>query len=203
MQGLHFMTFSLQQRRRQQTAKDIQRATLELAMTHGLSHVTTEAIAEAAGISTRTFFNYFNNKEAAAIGTPPAFGDREMAALRDGRAQIADDLKVFLTAHIRLLADTQDILRMVQQVIRDSANARGLLDRLLMERYQDLADCLTGRVGDPAIARALADNAVRCLARAIDLWEKAESITLTEALEVVWADQIAASRLLAAASGQT
>ncbi|MEB8388385.1 TetR/AcrR family transcriptional regulator [Rhodobacteraceae bacterium KMM 6894] len=195
------MTLSLQQRRRQQTAKDIQRATLELAVKHGLAHVTTEAIAEAAGISTRTFFNYYNNKEAAAIGTPPEFSETDKAALRDGTAHIADDLKVFLTAHIRSLANSQDILRMVRQVIRESVNARGVLDRLLMERCQDLADCLQDRVGDPANARALADNAVRCTARAIDLWEMHENVTLTEALETVWVDQIAASRLLAVEPG--
>lgn len=67
------MTLSLRQKRRQETARDIQRATLELALARGLEHVTTEEIAQVAGVSTRTFFNYFNNKEAAAIGIPQAF----------------------------------------------------------------------------------------------------------------------------------
>ena len=51
------MTLPLRERRRQETALLIQRATLELAMENGLDAVTTDAIAAASGVSTRTFFN--------------------------------------------------------------------------------------------------------------------------------------------------
>lgn len=67
------MTVSLRERRRQQTARDIQLATLDLAVKKGLENVTTEEIAATTGISTRTFFNYYTNKETAAVGAPPPF----------------------------------------------------------------------------------------------------------------------------------
>ncbi len=67
------MTLSLRERRRQQTARDIQLATLDLAVKKGLENVTTEEIAATTGISTRTFFNYYTNKETAAVGARPPF----------------------------------------------------------------------------------------------------------------------------------
>jgi AcrR family transcriptional regulator len=42
-----------------------------LTAEHGLSGYTVEELCEPVGISRRTFFNYFQSKEAAVLGTPP------------------------------------------------------------------------------------------------------------------------------------
>ena len=67
---------TLRDRRRVQTSREIQRAALSLALRHGYDAVTTEMIAAEAGISQRTFFNYYLNKDAAIVGT--AFGRRSV-----------------------------------------------------------------------------------------------------------------------------
>ena len=59
---------SLRERKALETQHSIERATIELALAHGLASVTTEQIAERANISTRTFFNYFASKEDAVMG---------------------------------------------------------------------------------------------------------------------------------------
>ena len=64
---------TLRDRRRIQTAREIQRTALSLALRQGYDSVTTEMIAAEAGISQRTFFNYYLNKNAAIIGTAPSF----------------------------------------------------------------------------------------------------------------------------------
>ncbi|SNT73887.1 TetR/AcrR family transcriptional regulator [Paracoccus seriniphilus] len=190
------MTLSLRQKRRQETARDIQRATLELALARGLEHVTTEEIAQVAGVSTRTFFNYFNNKEAAAIGIPPGFRDEDTTALRNGKGSLAADLKRFLDRHIQLLAADMDVLRMVRQVVHANLKARLALDRILETEYDELADCLHARLGDRDIALALADHAVSCTKRAITLWEGQQDMTLAAALDRAWASHIAAAGIL-------
>lgn len=43
----------------------------KLTAAHGLAGFTIEDVCEPAGISRRTFFNYFASKEAAVIGTAP------------------------------------------------------------------------------------------------------------------------------------
>ena len=64
----------LRDRQRRKTAGEIQHATLNLVRQYGLEHVTTEMIAEEAGVSPRTFFNYFPNKAAAMVGPPTCTG---------------------------------------------------------------------------------------------------------------------------------
>lgn len=54
-----------------QTATEIHRAALELATQDGFASATVEAIAARAGISRRTFFNYYASKEDAVLGLKP------------------------------------------------------------------------------------------------------------------------------------
>lgn len=59
---------SLRERRRERTWVAIHEQALKLARAKGLRGATIEEIASAAGISTRTFFNYFTSKEDAVLG---------------------------------------------------------------------------------------------------------------------------------------
>lgn len=55
------------ERRKRATRRALRAATLELGLERGLADVPVEEIAERAGVSTRTFFNYFETKEDAAL----------------------------------------------------------------------------------------------------------------------------------------
>ncbi len=61
-----------------------------MALSDGLAKTTVEAIADAAGISKRTFFNYFATKEDAIMGTqPPTLSDEAVAAFHaDGEGDL-------------------------------------------------------------------------------------------------------------------
>ncbi|QQC58812.1 TetR family transcriptional regulator [Rothia kristinae] len=59
---------SLRERRRTRTWEAIHAAAAEQARAKGLKGTTAESIAEQAGVSTRTFFNYFPSKEDAVLG---------------------------------------------------------------------------------------------------------------------------------------
>lgn len=58
----------LREQKKQRTRRAIHRAALEMVLDDGLENVTVERIAETAGISPRTFFNYFPNKDTAILG---------------------------------------------------------------------------------------------------------------------------------------
>lgn len=62
---------SLRERHRAQTSREIHEAAWELTQRHGYGATTVEAIAERAGVSRRTFFNYFACKEDAVLGLKP------------------------------------------------------------------------------------------------------------------------------------
>lgn len=194
------MTLSLRERRRQQTARDIQLATLELAVENGLENVTTEEIAASAGVSTRTFFNYYANKESAAVGSPPAFREADKDALRKGTGALPHDLKLFLDRHMEALAEDEPILRMVGSVLRSNEKARGILEGFLIMARGELTECLCRRVEDRQTAAALASSATDAIGRAIYLWEHEDDLTLGAALDVVWKGMINASKFLAGSS---
>ncbi len=61
----------------------------KLTAAHGLNGFTIEDVCEPAGISRRTFFNYFPTKEAAVVGSPPDSLDSE-AVRRFAAGGVAD-----------------------------------------------------------------------------------------------------------------
>lgn len=59
-------------RRKLATHRALAHAARQLVMERGLTEVTIEEIADAAGVSPRTFFNYFSCKEEAIVGVDPS-----------------------------------------------------------------------------------------------------------------------------------
>lgn len=55
------------EQKKRDTRRAIRNAALDLAVEHGLENLTVEAIAQTAGVSPRTFFNYFASKEEALV----------------------------------------------------------------------------------------------------------------------------------------
>ncbi|MBG6056275.1 AcrR family transcriptional regulator [Salinibacterium sp. CAN_S4] len=59
----------LRDRKRAETRANLERAATGIVLRHGLDHATIDAISESADVSPRTFFNYFDCKEDAILGT--------------------------------------------------------------------------------------------------------------------------------------
>ncbi|MFI7596639.1 TetR/AcrR family transcriptional regulator [Actinoplanes sp. NPDC049681] len=62
----------LRERKKAATRQALHEAAVRLAMAHGADKITVEAVADEAGVSRRTFSNYFANKEEAVL-----YGDRQ------------------------------------------------------------------------------------------------------------------------------
>jgi AcrR family transcriptional regulator len=95
----------LRERRRRQTSVDIRGAAMRLARERGWDKVTVEGICNEAGISPRTFFNYFPNKESAiAYGPsdiPPELVDEFVAAGPAPYSVILAELITLAAHHVR------------------------------------------------------------------------------------------------------
>jgi AcrR family transcriptional regulator len=81
---------SLRERKKLQTRRAIHLAALQLVDEQGLEHATIDQICRDADVSTRTFFNYYPSKTAAALDLPETAITEEAAE----RFRAADGLLV-------------------------------------------------------------------------------------------------------------
>lgn len=108
------------ERNKRATRRALRAATLDLGLEHGLAGVSIDQIAARAGVSPRTFFNYFDAKEDAALIELFMITDDELAAFAAppptgawadlGRMFVADveraerdgeDFSAYLSLHAR------------------------------------------------------------------------------------------------------
>ncbi|MDP5226563.1 MULTISPECIES: TetR family transcriptional regulator [Arthrobacter] len=88
---------SLRERKKQQTRAAIHNAAQDLVLEEGLAQVTIADICARAGISERTFFNYFPSKAAASLGLPDdPLSEARTRAFLESDGAIIDDLCVLI-----------------------------------------------------------------------------------------------------------
>ena len=80
---------SLRERRREQTWTAIHEAALKRVREHGMRGTTVEEIAQEAGVSPRTFFNYFPSKAAVVTGRVSEFPEAEqLVAMMEAHSEM-------------------------------------------------------------------------------------------------------------------
>lgn len=163
---------TLRDRRRLQTSRDIQLAALKLAIDLGYDLLTTEMIANEAGISPRTFFNYYTNKDAAIVGTAPCFDQATMDWLRSSSGSLLDDLMQALGS----LLSNGALDRRTTQLITALLEARPELSQMFYASLRELRDQIvetalarTEEI-DRAQAELLADAVIHALGDAFRIW---------------------------------
>ncbi len=104
------MTVSLRERKKAETRVALASAALRLAVHLGPDGVTVDEIAKAAGVSPRTFFNYFASKEDAILGNTSASTSRlvEHLAERPSDEPPLDALRAAMHASIDHLQTDPD-----------------------------------------------------------------------------------------------
>lgn len=110
---------SLRERKRTDTYRSIHDAAAELVLDRGLASVTVDEIAERAGVSARTFFNYFPTKEDAVVGVhPPSLSEDAIEAFRVGgdRDLFGRVVALFADSVRSSLAPTSDPGRRLQLI---------------------------------------------------------------------------------------
>jgi AcrR family transcriptional regulator len=161
----------LRERRRRQTSADIRGAAVRLVRERGFDKVTIDAICAEAGISVRTFFNYFPNKESAIVYGPsdiPSELVEEFVAAGPGSYSVVLDELIKLAAHhLRDMPPDRD---QAETMLELAKTTPAMLAAFLadLERFQNhLIDIVARRQGMkadeeiPAVISALALTAIR------------------------------------------
>jgi AcrR family transcriptional regulator len=166
-------TDTLRDRKKAATRQSLHEAALRLAMAGGLDGVTVVDIADAVGVSRRTFSNYFANKEDAVL-----HADRErmrtlLQLVRDRPAAERPWLAVRRAA-VGMYRETPPDLEWVKQLRllrrHPSLLARQAADQIVLER--DLATVLVDRGHDldAELARLMAATFLATLRTSALLW---------------------------------
>src|SRR5699024_8962856 len=74
---------TIREAKRRVVREALSSAARDLVLERGLDAITVEDIARAAGVSTRTFFNYFPTKDDAIIGVEPELISELVTAMRN------------------------------------------------------------------------------------------------------------------------
>lgn len=159
----------LQDQRRSDTFRLIQDKALQLAAQTDAENVTVEAICEAAGVSVRTFFNYFPVREAAFVIVPPPFPEDAIAAFLTGKDTFLEALIVLLVT--RLPRSRQE-RRALATVFASSARTPRLAALQISAMHEHEAELaaliqkrLSAQAGDPMPGQVAA--AVLAVARLV------------------------------------
>jgi AcrR family transcriptional regulator len=146
------MSSGLRERKKAETRAALQDAALRLAAQHGVDKVSIEAIADAVGVSPRTFFNYFPSKEDAIVGMSPAVPSPVAGLLRGRPADEAplDALRVAIKGSVERLQEDPDRWEMRRQLVLRHPELAARYAARLAQVEQDLVIEIAGRLGlDP------------------------------------------------------
>lgn len=158
----------LRERKKTETRAALSAAALRLALAKGAENVRVEEIAEAAGVSPRTYNNYFSSREAAIVaGITASRAARVVAALRD---RPVDEPLV-----------ESIIAAFVEQYREPGAQEFALINSTsaLLDAYLDaalsveppVAEVIAERTGKDALGAAVVAGAVAAAARiAVQRW---------------------------------
>lgn len=192
---------NLRERRRLETARLIQEITTGLVRSEGFDAVTTEAIAHAAGISQRTFFNYYPNKEAAIFGEIPQFAEQDVQAFLTDTGPTRASLYRLMRAHTLAAKQSGDQIRLVVSLLQTQPR---MVEIYMAQREMisgTLAELLAQRFGrnDTFFAQILAHSLLSTSWMAIRNWLE-EKVPLEQAFDEAWEALSAVSVLIADAT---
>jgi AcrR family transcriptional regulator len=173
----------LRERKKQATAHALALAALKLATEHGVENVRVEEIAAAAGVSPRTFNNYFQSKEAAIVSLVMERAGKVADLLRSRPAKepLADAIRAAYAEQYagRIADDHERFLKMRQVIAAPSLRGEYLKAAVAAER--PLTEAILSRLGISAVktrfARVLAASLLAIERVAVRNWMEQRGAT--------------------------
>lgn len=168
----------MRERKKQATREALRAAALRLALEHGPDNVRVDDIAEAAGVSPRTYNNYFSSREQAIVAAVTAErGSRLAAAIADRPADVglADAV---IDAVVGQYADPGDHAQGTLLMITSSAALRACYVDAVTAIEGPLAQAITGRCPDVdgLTGQVLAASASAAAKVAVQQWLQSSTV---------------------------
>ncbi|MFE6862107.1 TetR/AcrR family transcriptional regulator [Nocardia sp. NPDC057668] len=162
----------MRERKKQATREALREAALRLALEHGPDNVRVEDIAEAAGVSPRTYNNYFSSREQAIVAAVTAEREARVAsavAAQPTQIRLADAVIEAIVSHY---ADPSDERRDALLLITTHPALRAVF----LSATDTIAEPLTAAIGarlgalDELTACVLAASVAAAIRVALEQW---------------------------------
>lgn len=189
------MTLGLRERKKAATRSALSAAALALAAERGVDAVTVDEIAAIAGVSSRTFFNYFATKEEAFVAQDLALAQDLLERLHAEPAHAP-----LWPTLVRLLGDHLDAAGTVSPAQALAEHAVRSHPSVLTQQFQqyagmeaDLVAEIARRTGTRATSlepRLLASALVAAMRTALETWLDAGAVGSPRELFQTAADRL-------------
>ncbi|MBP2326552.1 AcrR family transcriptional regulator [Kibdelosporangium banguiense] len=162
----------LREQKKQATKEALREAALRLALEHGAENVRVDDIAEAAGVSPRTYNNYFSSREQAIVAAVTAEREARVAAAVAARPAGVGLADAVVEAMVEQYTDPGEQHRDALLLISTRPALRDALVETAGAIEHALADAIAQRLGDsePYTARVLAASVAAAARIALRQW---------------------------------
>jgi AcrR family transcriptional regulator len=156
MSGRNAAGGGLRERKKRATRAALAEAAVRLAAEHGVEKVTVEAISAAAGVSVRTFFNYFDTRDDAFVAVDSDAHVRVRRSVLDAPAALSplDAVREAIRTELAEAEQRHELWRLHAEVLRAAPH---LLVRRISAHMADetelaeaVAERIRARSGAPA-----------------------------------------------------
>lgn len=156
-------------------------AALRLALEQGPDNVRVEEIAEAAGVSPRTYNNYFSSREQAIVAAITADREARVAAMVAARAPEARLADAIIEAVLAQYTDPGEHRRDALSLITTRPALRAAFLNATDTITPPLADAIAGHLRDThgLTARVLAAGVAAAVRVALEQWLQPTTGVLT------------------------
>ncbi|MET9494507.1 TetR family transcriptional regulator [Streptomyces sp. NPDC006552] len=140
---------SWRERKKRATRAALVEAAVRMAAERGVEHLTVDAISEAAGVSPRTFFNYFDSRDEVFVLIGAESSARVRTAVREAPRALSplEALRDAIAVELQEIEQQQELWRLHAEVLRRSPD---LLARSIGAHLADelgMAEAVAERIG--------------------------------------------------------
>lgn len=160
----------LRERKKEATRVALREAALRLALEHGPANVRVDDIAEAAGVSPRTYNNYFSSREEAIVAAVTADRESRIAAAVTERLPETRLTEAIVDAITEQYTDPGEQGRDALLLITTNPGLRTAFLDAPAALEDPLREVIETRVGDPQTARVLAASVAAAVRVALEQW---------------------------------
>jgi AcrR family transcriptional regulator len=162
----------LRERKKQATRKALREAALRLALERGPDDVRVDDIAEAAGVSPRTYNNYFSSREQAIVAAVTAEREARVAAAVAARPASVPLADAIVEAVVEQYTDPDRHDPAALLLITTRPALREAFLGTAAEIEHPLTAVIVQRLGDPGqlAARVLAASVAAAVRIALEQW---------------------------------